>query len=134
MKKSKNIKLKKRTVDKLTLSLKAQPKEEKEEPKQITQKKVVKTVTTTKTNSTNNDELDNSKIYKFNLYRNKRFIDACNKNGITFQNNSGNNKNNEEIRFELLASTLIFRSIIESEINEKLNSLEGNNQVIKFYC
>ena len=51
-------KTKKKTVDKLTLSLKAQPKEEKEEPKQITQKKVVKTVTTTKTNTANNDELD----------------------------------------------------------------------------
>ena len=51
-------KTKKKKVDKLTLSLKAQPKEEKEEPKQITQKKVVKTVTTTKTNAANNNELD----------------------------------------------------------------------------
>ena len=52
-------KTKKKTVDKLTLSLKAQPKEEKEQPKQITQKKVVQTVTTTKTNTNaNNDELE----------------------------------------------------------------------------
>ena len=52
-------KTKKKTVDKLTLSLKAQPKEEKEQPKQqITQKKVVQTVTTTKTNTANNDELE----------------------------------------------------------------------------
>ena len=57
--KVKNYKTKKKTVDKLTLSLKAQQKEEKEQPKQITQKKVVQTVTTTKTNTNvNNDELE----------------------------------------------------------------------------
>jgi hypothetical protein len=96
------------------------------------------------------DLCNDESIYRFNLQRKERFIDSCNKNGITFQKDEGNdynininegsivngvdiNQNDEEFKFELLASTLIFKLLKESEINEKLNNPQENKQVsIKF--
>jgi DNA polymerase III delta prime subunit len=92
----------------------------------------------------------NDELYRFYLYRNKRFNNACKKRGITYENNGGNtyninnneeiiangvdiNQNSQEFKFELLASTLIFKLLKESEINEKLNRPEENKQIsIKF--
>lgn len=80
-----------------------------------------------------NDESFYNKFNKFSIYRNKRYIDACNKNGINIQNNGGNNQNKEEIKFELLASTLVSKLLKESAKNEKSNSPEENKQIsIKF--
>jgi hypothetical protein len=92
----------------------------------------------------------NDELNKFYFYRKKSFINSCKKYGITYQNNGENtyninineenrandidiNQNNEEFKFELLASILIFKLLKESEINEKLNNPEENKQVyIKF--